>query len=200
MRRFVGLVLLVGGLAVIGYLLPLHRVATDAGRLGPVVAVGTATALLLALVPRTAISLACGALFGAVSGTLYALAAAILCAAIGFALGRHLGRDFVARHARGRLSTMDEWLSRKGTLAVLVVRLIPIAPYGLVSYAYGSSGTRPRPYLAGSALGATPSAVTYAVLGSAAAQPGRFHPIVLLPAAVSLAITVTAVVRWRRVR
>lgn len=196
--RGIVFVVLLAGLTVTGYLLPLHRVASDAARLGPVVAIATATALLLALVPRTAVSLACGALFGAVAGTVYAYLAAFAGATIAFGIGRLLGRGFVARYARGRLSTVDFWLRRRGTLAVLVVRLLPVAPYGLVSYAYGSSATRTHHYLAGSALGAVPASITYAILGAAASSPRAFNPLTLIPAVLGFGVTLSVLLYWRR--
>jgi uncharacterized membrane protein YdjX (TVP38/TMEM64 family) len=191
------LVLLVAVLAGVGYSLPLHRVADSAGRLGPVPTVALATGLLLALVPRTAISLACGALFGALAGFGYALAGALLAAVIAFGAARWLARGLVAQRLRGPAARLDAWLTRRGLVAVLVVRLVPVAPFGLVSYVYGSTGVRTRHYLAGTAIGAAPSAATWAGIGAAAISPARLSLLTLAPAAAGLVVSATAAIWWR---
>jgi uncharacterized membrane protein YdjX (TVP38/TMEM64 family) len=93
---------------------------------------------------------------------------------------------------------VDTWLRRRGLLSVLVVRMLPIAPYGLVSYAYGASGTRTHHYFGGTVIGALPSAVTYAAIGAAAGAAGGFNPLTLIPAGLSLAVSLTAGLWWRR--
>jgi uncharacterized membrane protein YdjX (TVP38/TMEM64 family) len=191
------LVLAVVALAVAGYTLSPHRVAESAASLGPVAAIGAATLLLLALVPRTLVSLTCGALFGAVIGASYALVAAMLAATLGFAAARWLARGVVAQRLRGRAYRLDAWLSRRGLLAVIVVRLVPIAPFGLVSYLYGVTSVRTRHYLAGTFVGAAPSAITWAGVGAAAINPAGIRPLTLVPPLVGLVVTIAAALWWR---
>ncbi len=196
--RAAALPLLVAALALAGWLLPVHQLVDTARHIGPAVAVAAGAVLLLALVPRTLVSLACGALFGTALGAGCALLAAVAGAGAAFGIGRLLGREFVQARARGRLARADSWLRRRGLLSVLVVRMLPIAPYGLVSYAYGASGTRTHHYFGGTALGAVPSAVTYAAIGAAAGAAGGFNPLTLIPAALSLSVSLTAGWWWRR--
>ena len=145
----------------------------DAGAFGPFLAVTGTWLLTLALVPRTALAFAGGVLFGLGPGSLYVLVGALLGAATAFAAGRVLGREFLEERLKGDgrlakgLARLDGWLGRHGVLGVLSLRLLPIAPYGLVSYAFGTSATRFRHFIAGSALGATPSTLGYAALGAA---------------------------------
>jgi uncharacterized membrane protein YdjX (TVP38/TMEM64 family) len=195
--RPVPLVVAVAGLAVAGYTLSPGRVAEAAAAAGPVAAIGAASLLLLALIPRTVVSLACGALFGLAAGAAYALTAAIIAATVGFAAGRWLVRGVVADRLSGRTAVLDSWLSRRGLLAVLVVRLVPIAPFGLVSYCYGATGVRTRHYLLGTLAGAAPSAVTWAGIGAAAIDPAGIGPLTLLPAALGLIVTAGAALWWR---
>jgi uncharacterized membrane protein YdjX (TVP38/TMEM64 family) len=191
------LVVAIGALAGTAYALPVHHLTSTAAGLGPAGAVALGTLLLLALVPRTAISLACGALFGALPGFGYALSAALASAALAFVAARFLARDTVRERISGRAARLDGWLRRRGLLAVVLVRLIPIAPYGLVSYAYGASAVRARHYLAGTLIGAAPSAASYAGIGAAALAPGRFNLLTLAPAAAGVLISVAAVLWWR---
>jgi uncharacterized membrane protein YdjX (TVP38/TMEM64 family) len=191
------LVVAVAGLATTGYALSPHRIAESAASIGPFAAAAAATFLLLALVPRTIVSLACGALFGLLSGAAIALTAAMAAATIGYAAGRWLVRGVVADRLGGRVGRLDRWLSRHGLLAVLVVRLVPIAPFGLVSYCYGGTGVRTRHYLLGTLIGAAPSAVTWSAIGAAAINPAGAGPLTLLPAALGLGVSVTAALWWR---
>jgi uncharacterized membrane protein YdjX (TVP38/TMEM64 family) len=202
-RRFASLVALIAALVVTAILLPLHRVpdaTASLGAWGPVVAIAIGAGLLVALVPRTAISLGCGALFGPLGGAAVALAAAMIACVVTFVVGRALGRDAVAARAGSRIGRIDTWLTDTGIASVIVIRLIPIAPYGLVGYVFGTTSVRVRNYLLGSLIGATPSAFSYAAIGAAVVRPGAVGLITYLPAAVGLLVTATAAVWYRRSR
>ncbi|HZD99824.1 MAG TPA: VTT domain-containing protein [Micromonosporaceae bacterium] len=199
--RFVLLVTLIVALAVSAALLPLRRIpdaTADLGAWGPVVAIVLGALLLAALVPRTAISLACGALFGVIGGGFVALGAAVVAFVVTFVIGRWLGRDAIAARTGGRIANLDAWLNRTGLLSVIVVRLLPIAPYGLVGYVYGTTSVRVRNYLLGSLIGATPSAFTYAAVGAAVVRPGAVGLVTFAPAAAGLVVTAAAAVYWYR--
>jgi uncharacterized membrane protein YdjX (TVP38/TMEM64 family) len=199
--RFVLLVALIAALAVSAALLPLHRIpdaTADLGAWGPPAAIALSGLLLAALVPRTAISLACGALFGAIGGGFVSLGAAVIAFVVTFVIGRWLGRDAVAARTGGRIASLDAWLNRTGLLSVIVVRLLPVAPYGLVGYAYGTTSVRVRNYVLGSLIAATPSAFTYAAVGAAVVRPGAVGLVTFAPAAAGLVITAAAAVYWYR--
>ncbi|WP_018351116.1 TVP38/TMEM64 family protein [Longispora albida] len=156
--------------------------ASGTGSAAPFVAVGGAAVLTLVMIPRTVLAFVGGLLFGTLAGGVYVLAGALLGASLAFAAGRLLGREFVGSigteadpadtrlrtRLRVRVARIDAWLGRRGILGVLAVRLLPIAPYGLMSYAFGTTATRYRDFLAGSFLGATPSSLAYAAIGAAA--------------------------------
>jgi uncharacterized membrane protein YdjX (TVP38/TMEM64 family) len=157
------------------------------------------TALLLGLalatlapVPRTALSLLAGVL---------ALGSGVLGAQLGFALARWLGRETVTRLAGRRLAHADALLTRRGTVAVMTGRLIPITPFTVISYAAGLSGIRPRDYVLGSTIGLVPGTVLHvavgASVGAAGDGPGLLLSLVPLAAA---ALAALAVHRWRRGR
>jgi uncharacterized membrane protein YdjX (TVP38/TMEM64 family) len=199
-RRLTVLILAVAGLAATAWFLPLHDIPALVARLGlaaPVVGVGVGALLLIALVPRTPISLACGLLFGAAAGAVCALLIALIAAAVTFVAGRMMGRDFVIRHAGPRFARLESWITREGTLAVAAVRALPIGPYGLAGYAYGASAVRVRHYALGTLISASPSAVTYALLGAAVATPGHLRPLSLIPLGIGLVLSVAVLLRTR---
>ncbi|HEX5597968.1 MAG TPA: VTT domain-containing protein [Micromonosporaceae bacterium] len=215
--RFAALLLLLGLLGLAVLVLPrpeLDRVPELLDRLGPLapaapVLIGAA--LLMALVPRTFVTLAWGALFGPLDGAGYALAAALLAAAAGFGVGRLLGRDFVAAQSgvsapqgplagriRRQLARLDGWSVRSNLLGVLAVRLLPVGGFGLVSYGYGVTGVRPIPYLLGTVLASTPSAFGYAAVGAAVVAPQHVSWLAVAPAVLGLVATAALVAQWRR--
>ncbi|WP_376771250.1 TVP38/TMEM64 family protein [Rhizomonospora bruguierae] len=202
-RRFILLLAVIGALAGGAFLAPmpsLREIPEAAGHLGPagpVIAVLGGALLLIAMVPRTAITLATGALFGPVGGTGYALAATLIGAVIAFALGRLLGRDFVAARVRGRLAKLDSWFERQSVLGVITVRLLPIGGFGLVSYGYGTTGARIRPYLVGTVLASIPSTVGYATVGAAAVNPHGMNWFGFAPSLLGLVATAVVVAQWR---
>lgn len=190
----------VGALAAAGSLLSLRdlpQAVAGLGPAGPLAAVTGAALLLAALVPRTAVSLALGALFGAWSGAALAVGAAVLGGAGTFAAGRALGREYLASRGWVRWERLDAWLRRRGLLAVIVVRLMPLAPFGLVGYAYGATSVRARHYLLGTLIAAIPSAVAYAVIGAAVVAPSRVA-VAVVPAALGLFVSAAAAAYWRR--
>ena len=177
----------------------LARFVEDLGILDSVVAVAISALLLLALVPRSVLAAGAGLAFGPVLGATYVLAGAALGALAAFAAGRWLGRDFIMM--RSRLAAADAWLASRGAIGVVVVRILPVAPFGLVSYAYGTTGISVRAYLIGTAVGAAPSTAVYATLGASALNPGSPAFAASLAAAVALTVasaTVTGVLRRRR--
>src|SRR5918997_1134265 len=201
LARFGVLALIVGSLAALAGVLPLREIADAVVALGPAAAVAVAVVgglLLSVLVPRTAITLACGALLGAGIGAATALDAAVIAAVATYYAGRWAGRGALGAKAGGRMQRLDGWLNRRGLSAVLLVRFLPLAPFGLIGYAYGTTSVCRKQYLLGTLLAAIPSTVTYAVIGAAVVAPGELNPLTLAPALIGFTLTTTIVVRWRR--
>ena len=151
-------------------------------------ALGLAT---LAPVPRTALSVLAGVLGGFWAGLGLALSSGLLGALAGFGLARWLGREAVTRLAGPRLARADALLARRGTLAVLTGRLLPVVPFTLVSYAGGLSGIRLRDYLVGTAAGLLPGTVLHVAIGATVGSAGDrqvalFSLVPLLLAVVAL--------------
>jgi uncharacterized membrane protein YdjX (TVP38/TMEM64 family) len=203
--RFAGLVTLLGSLAgilvVAGVPTPADVAAALDGTALPasVLAVAAFAVLVLGLVPRTLLAAAAGLVFGPLVGAGYIILGATLGALAAFGIGRFLGRDFVA--VQSRLARLDGWLSHRGVLAVVTVRVLPLAPFGMVSYAFGTSGVRLRAYLVGTVLGMLPATAVYVNLGAASTRPGSAGFWIAVSAAVLLWVgTTTAVALLERRR
>ncbi len=203
--RILGLACTVAALVGVATVLPLERlpeIADRHGVAGMFAVVPLGALLLSGLVPRSAVSLACGALFGTLVGALCSLSAALLAAGFTFGVGRLLGRETVAGWSRrwDRLGQLDTLTTRRGLLAVIVVRLMPIAPFGVIGYVYGASSIRTRHYLIGTLVAGLPATFSYTALGAAAIAPRTFNPLVLIPTASGFAVMAAVAIHFRRTR
>ena len=96
--------------------------------------------------------LACGPWLGMSA----ALLGSLLSAATLFGVGRAVGRYHVQRFAGRRVAYLSRRLAQRGTWAVFLVRMIPIAPFSIVNLVAGSTQISFRQFLLGTALGMTP--------------------------------------------
>jgi uncharacterized membrane protein YdjX (TVP38/TMEM64 family) len=106
--------------------------------------------------------------FGPLAGAVIALAGSLASAGalhqIGTAFPEHVFTRFAGRHAE----QLRERVARHGLIAVAIVRLLPVAPYSVVSLAAGIAGIGRVPYFAGTALGMLPGIVLYTLFADRA--------------------------------
>lgn len=130
-------------------------------------------------VPRTAFSLAAGILFGSAEGLALTLLATTVSAVLALLLTRHVGRSAVAARLRHRSArAVDTHLARRGWVAVLSLRLIPVVPFWLINYCAGVSAVRVVPFAAATLVGALPGTAAIVLLGDAVGGSGS--PLLLL--------------------
>lgn len=156
---------------LVGFAAPLGQ-----SPLGAVVAaLGVAVAGSL-MVPVTALIVACGLLFGPLVGFAAGYGGALASAAAGYGVGRVLWRDTVRRLAGRRLNALSQALSRRGVSAMILVRVVPIAPFGMVNLVAGASQLRFGDYMLGTALAMAPGTFALALLADrvalAVSEPG----------------------------
>ena len=124
---------------------------------GPVAAVaGFAFALTLA-VPLVFLTLVALAAYGPWLGFACAMGGALIGAAASYAIGLLLGREVVRQLAGARVNALSERLAKNGLLAVVIVRMVPVAPFAVVNMVAGASHIRLHHLLLGTAIGITPS-------------------------------------------
>lgn len=167
---------------------------------GPVAAVcGFALALTVA-VPLVFLTLVALVAFGPLAGFACAMAGALVGAAASYGIGRFLGREVVRRLAGERINRLSQRLARRGVLAVIAVRLVPVAPFAVVNMVAGASHIRLRDLLLGTAIGMTPATLAMAVfvdqITDALRQP---TPLTFALAALTVVLVVAggwAMRRW----
>lgn len=184
--QLAGVALLVSALVIISVSVGVpgvSRLRSDFAQFGiwaGVVYAGLYAAISLTPLPAAVFTLAAGALFGGTEGLIVVEAGATVGALIGFWLARVLGRDFLARVSGASVAKLEERFARRGVLAVLAVRLLPVLPFAAVNYVSGLTSIRFRDYLVGTAVGILPAATAYVVLGAYGSRPGSVPFLVAL--------------------
>ena len=123
---------------------------------GPVAAVcGFALALTLA-VPLVFLTLVALVAFGPMAGFGCVMGGALLGAAASYGIGFFLGREVVQRLGGERINSLSRRLASRGLLAMIALRMVPVAPFAVVNMVAGASHIRLRDVLLGTLIGITP--------------------------------------------
>lgn len=136
--------------------------------------------------------------FGPLWGALYALVGAVLSAGLVHAAGRLTPVELTDRLLGKRGARLRARIVGHGLLAVAFVRLVPLAPYSVVSFVAGAARLPRFDYLAGTALGMLPGIALYALfVDRALAVIVDPHPLAWLGllVAVVLIVAVALVLR-----
>jgi uncharacterized membrane protein YdjX (TVP38/TMEM64 family) len=112
------------------------------GPIAPVIFIAVYVVAGLAFVPGFVLTLLAGVVFGPWGGLLYASLGSTLAACVAFLIARYALRGVVERWMgrRPTLRRLDAAVTRHGVRVVMVTRLLPILPFGVLNYAYGATG------------------------------------------------------------
>ena len=124
------------------------------------------TVALSGILPAALLGVAAGALYGLGAGFALASVSTLGGAWIAFLLARSACRPGVMRMLRGRrrLQDFDARLAREGWRLVTLLRVSPVMPFSLTSYALGLSAVTERDYLLGT-LACLPALFGYVLIG-----------------------------------
>ena len=112
--------------------------------------------LTLLMVPLTPLVVASAVLLGPWLGFASSMTGALLSAGIGFVIGVLMGGKLLERYSESKVHDLSKRLSRRGILAVAVLRMVPIAPYSVVNIVAGASHLKLNRFLIGTAIGMVP--------------------------------------------
>ncbi|HKJ22603.1 MAG TPA: VTT domain-containing protein, partial [Gammaproteobacteria bacterium] len=158
--------------------------------LAPLAAVAIVTLGGLLAVPITLLFVSSMLVFGTAFGALYSLVGAMLSAVLAYLAGQRLGRDTLRRLAGPRLNHISKQLAQRGILTVVIVRMIPAAPFVAVNLVAGISHIRLRDFIIGSAIGMLPGTLALALITEgvlrAADKPSAYHWLLVALALLAL--------------
>jgi phospholipase D1/2 len=154
--------------------------------------------------PLNILILTTAAVFGPWLGILYGGAGTVTSGLVMFFLGGLLGREALYRMLGERWRHGLEGVRKRGLLAVVTFRLLPLAPFTLVNLAAGASGIRFVDFLVGTLIGMLPGLVLMSVMGDRIvrilAEPSASDIVILVlcgAGLIGLAIAAQAVLSRR---
>jgi phospholipase D1/2 len=110
----------------------------------------------LLMVPVMLLIAVTGIVFGPFYGFIYAITGALLSATVSYGIGHRLGRETLGRLLGPRINGLSRRIARRGILAMVIIRSLPVAPFTIVNVVAGASHIRFRDFLIGTLLGMLP--------------------------------------------
>ena len=156
----------------------------------PLLVAVTYVAASLVMFPMTVLSLAVIMALGPLEGAAYAYGGSLTAALIGHAIGRRGGKRVEKLRIRG-IDRMSAQLRHGGFTQVLMLRLLPIAPFTATNILSGAARVPLLPFLAATLVGISPYIVTFAAFGRQARR--LFSDPTPTDIAVTIAIVLVAV-------
>lgn len=113
----------------------------SAGPMGALLAGLLFIPVCIFMLPATTLTYAIAFAFGMGPAVLGVEIGAVLGASASFLIGRHFARDLVARNTtkHPRLGALDRVINQRSFGMLFLIRLSPLLPFALVSYALGAS-------------------------------------------------------------
>jgi uncharacterized membrane protein YdjX (TVP38/TMEM64 family) len=145
----------------------LRRFIVACGLWGPVIYLLFWAIVPILLLPCLPLTLAGGVLFGPFWGVVYATIGSATGASLAFLVARYLARDWVAAKLSGtRLGRLDDQVARNGWKIVAFSRIIPVAPYFLLNYAFGLTQISLLPYVIATLIAMLPWTIAFVLVSS----------------------------------
>lgn len=192
--RILGTLLLIAGVLTLAFTVGIPETATvraqvdRVGWAGPVLFAVIYGLCCLSPLPKTVLTLLAGAIFGVFPGIPVVIAGGTLGAVMAYFLARVLGRETVLRLTGNRLEMFDRMMDRRGFVAILVARLIPVIPFTAVNYLSGVTSLRLRDLVLGTVIGMVPATSAYVVMGSYGSEPGSWPFLAATGALILLSV------------
>lgn len=166
----------------------------------PLLVIGAYAVGGLVVAPITGLIIATAMAFGPLLGFAYSLLGCLVSAAITYGIGSRLGRETMRRFAGRHVSHLSHRLARHGLTAILIVRILPVAPFTIVNIMAGASEVRFRDFILGTFLGMLPGLLVMTFFGDrlqSAIQDPRAESFMIL---VALVVALVLVMAWLRRR
>jgi uncharacterized membrane protein YdjX (TVP38/TMEM64 family) len=144
----------------------------------------------LVMFPVTVLIALTAIAFGPGSGFLYAAVGSAVSAAVTYQIGAVAGRRGLRRWVGQRLNKVSRALGKRGVLSIVVMRLVPLAPFTAINLISGASHIRFADYMLGTLLGMAPGIAVMTALGD------RLRQVLLNPNTINVGLLVLTVAVW----
>jgi uncharacterized membrane protein YdjX (TVP38/TMEM64 family) len=143
-------------------------------------------------VPLSVLIVTTAAALGPVEGAIVSWIGGMASGVAVFLVGRITGRRAFQALVRGDARAVVDRITDRGTLAVALIRNVPVAPYSVVNLAAGASPVRLRDFTVGTAIGLLPGVAMLTMVGDrlmrALRSPGAGNLAVLAGVLIALAL------------
>jgi len=170
----------------------------------PVIVVGGYIIGGLLSFPATILIVATAITFGPLTGFIYTLTGCVSSAVCCYGVGRMLGREAVQRFAGERINRLSRQLAERGLVAVMIVRLAPVAPFTMMNVAAGASHIKFWDFTLGTLFGMAPGLFAMTLFGDSlegAIRRPSLSTLAFLAALITVTILVNILLRkWLKKR
>jgi len=142
------------------------------GLFSPIVYIILFTFVPLTLFPDSILAIAGGMCFGMVGGFIYTIIGAMFGGTLSFFLAKILGHKVFNNFIKKDLSNLENALKKRGFVLVFILRLIPLFPFDVISYAAGFSGVKFKDFALATILGIIPGVFVFINIGDKATDIG----------------------------
>jgi uncharacterized membrane protein YdjX (TVP38/TMEM64 family) len=159
------------------------------GVAGPLLILGLALIHAVVFYPAEIVDAAAGFVYGFFPALALVMAGWMLSGFLCYAIGRSVARPLLDRWlGPGRFERTEAMIERGGATLLIAVRLIPIVPFSLVSYAAGAARVPPWRFAWTTAVGYLPITAIAVYFGTRLEGLSLTDPLVLGSAAALLAL------------
>jgi uncharacterized membrane protein YdjX (TVP38/TMEM64 family) len=157
----------------------------------------------LAVAPITVLIVATGVAFGPLLGLIYSLLGCLMSAMLTYWVGSLIGRETVRRLAGKQVSRLSQRLARHGLTTILILRILPVAPFTVINVIAGASKVRFRDFILATFLGLLPGLLAMTFFGSrleSAIREPKVENFIILGALVVALVGITLWLRRRFIK
>ncbi len=124
--------------------------------LTPLIVIGIFAIGGLIAFPVTLLIITTALTFGPLWGSIYSIIGTLVSGLMGYAVGHYLGRNTIQKLAGSSINKLSRRLAKHGVLAIITVRIIPVAPFTVINMVAGGSHIKTRDFIIGTVIGMLP--------------------------------------------
>jgi uncharacterized membrane protein YdjX (TVP38/TMEM64 family) len=142
------------------------------GAFAPIIYIILFTFVPLTLFPDSVLAITGGMCFGMVGGFIFTMIGAIFGSSLSFFLAKTLGHKIFNKFIKNDLSKLENAIKNRGFMLVFILRLIPLFPFDVISYAAGFSGVKFKDFAFATILGIIPGIFVFINIGDKSTEMG----------------------------